>query len=300
MRASKSRRPRSCTSRSWSAARRIPRVTICATSYRATRCASSGPTPTTSGPWRGRPAGRDRLRGGLLRGAPARRAHPHEPVAVRARSRGRPAGRAQERHVRPRRRGRRPDGPRGCRVRRLGGPAHAARRARGDRRPGRHVDAHRELPRLPERRLGRRPRRARGRAGEAARRRDRRHAQHRGHCTGPRLAFRDARRRSLPARARRDPGDGRLVPRAGGRGPGRVRGHRRLLRRRAHRGRGDAGPRGDPRRRRQLGGTGGGVLRRLRQQGDDPDPRREPGRVDVALPDRRARAQAERPRPHGR
>ena len=42
--------------------------------------------------------------------------------------------------------------------------------------------------------------------------------------------------------------------------------HRRLLRRRAHRGRRDAGPRRDPRRRRQLGRTGGGVLRRLRAQ----------------------------------
>ena len=57
---------------------------------------------------------------------------------------------------------------------------------------------------------------------------------------------------------------------------------------------GDAGPRRDPGRRRQLGGAGGGVLQRLREHRDDPDPRREPRGVDVAVPDRRARAQAER------
>ena len=43
-----------------------------------------------------------------------------------------------------------------------------------------------------------------------------------------------------------------------------VRGHRLLLRRRAHRGCRDARPRRDPRRRRQLGGPGGDVLLGLR------------------------------------
>ena len=141
------------------------------------------------------------------------------------------------RDLRRRDRRRRPDRPRGGGVRRVGGPAHAARRARGDGRPGRHVHAHRELPRLPERRLGRRPRGAGARAGDAARRRDRRHAQHRVDHAERRVPHRDARRRPRARRARRDPGDGRLVPRAAGRGHRRVRGQRRLLRRRAHRGR---------------------------------------------------------------
>ena len=68
---------------------------------------------------------------------------------------------AAARRVRPRGGRRRADRSRGRGVRRLGGPAHAARRARGDRRPGGHLEPDRELPRVPERRLGRRPRRPR-------------------------------------------------------------------------------------------------------------------------------------------
>ena len=49
-------------------------------------------------------------------------------------------------------------------------------RARGARRPGRHLVAHRELPRLSERRVGRRAREPRAAAGEAPRRRDPGHA----------------------------------------------------------------------------------------------------------------------------
>ena len=190
-----------------------------------------------------RPGGRDRRGCGLLGGAAARRAHPHEPLDHGARRGGRPAGRAPERHLRPRGRGRRPDGPCGGRVRSIGRAAHAARRARGDRRPGRHVDAHRELPRLPERRLGRRPGSAGGGAGAAAGRRDRRHAQHRGDRPERRLPHRHARRRRHARSARGDRGDRRLLPSAAGRWARRVRRHRRLLRSGPHRGAGDAGPR---------------------------------------------------------
>ena len=66
----------------------------------------------------------------------------------------------------------------------------ARHRARGARRPGRHVVPDRELPRLPERRLRRRARDPGARAGEAPRRRDPRDAgdhadRHRHHvaCT---------------------------------------------------------------------------------------------------------------------
>ncbi len=44
-----------------------------------------------------------------------------------------------------------PAGPRRGGLRRVGGPADRARRARGDRRTGRPVQPHRELPRLPDR-----------------------------------------------------------------------------------------------------------------------------------------------------
>ena len=56
-------------------------------------------------------------------------------------------------------------------LRRLRGPAHRAGRARGARRPGRPELADRELPRLPERALGRRPRAPRARPGAPLRRR---------------------------------------------------------------------------------------------------------------------------------
>ena len=281
--------------------RTIPTATACATSSRATRCASSGRTRTSRG-WRRR-----------LDLAPALAAAVdcsvvllpdgrvlHEPDAVGARRGGRPAGRARARHLRRRRRRRRPDRPRGGGVRRVRGAAHAARRARGDGRPGRHVLAHRELPRLPERRLGRRPRGEGARAGAAARRRDRRHAHDRGDHAERRLPHRDARRGPRARRARRDPRDGRRLPRARGRGIDAFVGIGCFYGAARTEAAGDAGPRRDPRRRRQLGRAGGDVLLRLRPQRDDPDPRREPGRLDVALPDRRARAQAERPGAHGR
>ena len=53
------------------------------------------------------------------------------------------------RPLRPRDRRRRAGGPRGSRVRGLGGTAHGDGRARGAGRPGRAVEPDRELPRLP-------------------------------------------------------------------------------------------------------------------------------------------------------
>ena len=72
------------------------------------------------------------------------------------------AGAARRRPLRPRHRRRRPGRAGGRRLRRLGGPAHGDGRARGARRPGRAVQPHRELPRLPRRpeRLGPRAPRA--------------------------------------------------------------------------------------------------------------------------------------------
>ena len=85
------------------------------------------------------------------------------------------------------------------RLRRVGGAAHDRGRAGGARRPGRHLVADRELPRLPVRRLGRRAREPRAAAGAAARRRDPRHPD--DHA--------DRRRRPAsvaPRRRRRPPG----------------------------------------------------------------------------------------------
>ena len=73
--------------------------------------------------------------------------------------------------LRPGDRRRRPGRARRRGLRRLGGAAHRARRARGARRPGRAELADRELPRLPERPLGRRPRAPRARPGAPLRRR---------------------------------------------------------------------------------------------------------------------------------
>ena len=67
---------------------------------------------------------------------------------------------------------RRPGRPRGGGVRRVGRAAHDHDRARSAGRPSRHVVADRELPRLPDRRLGRRTREPGAAAGQTVRRRD--------------------------------------------------------------------------------------------------------------------------------
>ena len=74
-----------------------------------------------------------------------------------------------------------PAGPRCSGLRRIGGPAHGARRARGDGRPGGPVEPDRELPRLPcgPERLGSRA--PRDRPGAPPRRR----AAHGAGCGGP-------------------------------------------------------------------------------------------------------------------
>jgi hypothetical protein len=73
--------------------------------------------------------------------------------------------------------GRRRSGGAGGRgLRRVRGAADARLRARGARWSGRHLVAHRELPRLPIRRVGRRARPARVAAGAAAGRGDSRNA----------------------------------------------------------------------------------------------------------------------------
>ena len=63
---------------------------------------------------------------------------------------------------------RRPGRTGGRRLRRVRGPAHRGDRTRGARRPGRHLVADRELPRLSERHLRRRTRRPRATGRPAA------------------------------------------------------------------------------------------------------------------------------------
>ena len=181
-----------------------------------------------------------------------------------------------------------PAGPRGRRLRRLGGSAHARRRARGARRPGRHVVADRELPRLPVGRLRRRAREPRAAAGAAARRRDPRDAR-RSRASTPRRARSTwtaatccrRGRSSSPAASRGGAstieGFDRLVGKGIFYGAARSEAPNVARARRAHR------------RRGQLGGAGGDVLLDPRAERDDPLPRRQPREEHVALPGRPAR-----------
>ena len=106
-----------------------------------------------------------------------------------------------ERLLRPRRHRRRPGRSRRGGVRRVRGPAHRARRAHGHRRAGRAELAHRELPRLPRRRLRRAADRARAPAGGQVRRRADHHPRRRG-ARGQRPGpHRPLRRRRLDRRA---------------------------------------------------------------------------------------------------
>ena len=102
-------------------------------------------------------------------------------------------------------------------------------------------------------------------------------------------------------RARRDPRDRRLLPGAAGRRARRLRRHRRVLRRGAHRGGRDAGA--------ATSSSSAAATRPGRRRSSSPTTRARVtilirgeslDGVDVAVPDRRARAQAERARPHGR
>ena len=122
---------------------------------------------------RGRAVGRPVAGRGRLPGDPRRRRQDRGATAAAPRRRA--AGtrhRAGRRRVRHGHRRRRPVRPGGGRVRSVGGPADDRDRARGARRPGRHLVADRELPRLPVRRLRRRAGEPRAAAGAEARRRD--------------------------------------------------------------------------------------------------------------------------------
>ncbi len=110
----------------------------------------------------------------LSGGRPRRRHAAGDAELTRAR---REAGAADEAGERALRRGdcrRRPGGPRRGGVRRIGRPVHDPDRARSAGRTGGHLVAHRELPRLPDRRIRRGARLARAAAGAALRRGNRR------------------------------------------------------------------------------------------------------------------------------
>ena len=176
-------------------------------------------------------------------------------------------------------------------LRRVGGAADDRDRARGARRPGRHVVADRELPRLPVGRVRRRAREPRAPAGAEARRRDPRHPD--DHPHRHRHARGAPRRRRRPPRARDHPRLRRRVAAARDRGLRPARREGRLVRRVAQRGAEHARPRRPHRGRRQLGRAGGDLLLDPRPERDDPLPRRRAGEEHVALPDRPARAAAE-------
>ena len=104
-----------------------------------------------------------------------------DPTVREIAARGRAAGGPDARRLRRDHHRRRTDRADRRRQRRGGGTAHARRRAIRAGRPGGHLDAHRELHRLPVRRLGRRARGQGDAPGAAARRRDHRHPRDRGH-----------------------------------------------------------------------------------------------------------------------
>ena len=140
------RTPPSRTS-SWSATGGRRRRSWCATSWPATPCPTAGSSSTSrrgSGcsPRRGRP---DDVRGDHARRDGARRAD------GRRGRRGGGLDDAGDGLLRPGRRRRRAGRPRRRRLRRVRGPAHAAGRAGGHRRPGRAERPDRELPGLPRR-----------------------------------------------------------------------------------------------------------------------------------------------------
>ena len=190
-RGARSRRSRSARSRASASAacrasppsRRKPRATSSATAGTrpAPSCAASS-TATRSPSSGSRPTRRDAAAPGAATLPPETASCPAlrlpdgrrscRPHAARGRRAARPADPAAAAGVRRGHHRRRAGRPRGRGVRRLRGPAHARDRARGARRPGRDLVADRELPRLSQRRLGRRARpaaRCSRRAGSARR-----------------------------------------------------------------------------------------------------------------------------------
>ena len=209
---------------------------------------------------------RRRLRaaaGGDARGRHGARA----PDGARAGRAARRVRRAGRRALRPGDRRRRPGRARRGGLRRVRGAEDGAGRARGAGRPGGHVVADRELPRLPGGAERLRPRAPRDRPGAPARRRaadgpGRRRPARRGRRADRRALGRRHAERELRARRLR-----RLLPpadHAGLRAPDR---QGDLLRRGADRGALVPGPARGRDRRGQLGRPGGGALRRLRAAG---------------------------------
>ena len=126
-----------------------------------------------------------RCRGRRLPGAaPGRRDAAQSTGGARRCPASRPANERAPCRIRHHDHRRRAGRSRGGGVRRIRGTAHARGRARGARRPGRDVLAHRELSRIPQRRLGRRARESRAPAGKAARGGDPGHALGRPHRSG--------------------------------------------------------------------------------------------------------------------
>src|SRR5918997_826841 len=243
---------------------------------------------------RPRPGGRPpaRARGDLERppagDVPARRLGARGADAARAGRAARPADAGGARLLRPDHRRRRAGRPGGRGLRRVRGPAHRARGAVGAGRPGGSELADRELPRLPERAVGRRPRPPRARPGAALRRGAAARPGGRRARGARAAAGRHAgrrRRAGRPQRAHRH--RGRLPPaRGAGRRGARGQGH--LLRRLADRGGGLRRPdrRGHRRRQQRRPGRGPPGAQRVARDRRLPQPARE---VDVALPDRAAR-----------
>ena len=152
--------------------------------------------------------------------------------------------------------------------------------------------ADRELSRISQRGLRRRAGQSCAPASAAPRGGDPGHALRRSHRSD------DAR--SVSRRRRRRPGTHahprhrRHVAAPRHRRPRSAHRQGRLLWRRAQRGGRHAWARHPPRRRRQLGRSGGPQLRQPRAPGDPGRPRRVPGQDHVALPDREAAGKIER------
>ena len=136
--------------------------------------------PERAGPARSISHRGRRRPGGPVPGRP----RPQEPVTGIAGVGDRPQRRARRRaRARGRHRGRRAGGARGRRLRRVRRAGRAGAREHRARRAGRHQLAHRKLPGLSHRHLGRGAGRARAHAGGEVRRR----GGHRPHRRSPRL-----------------------------------------------------------------------------------------------------------------
>ena len=178
---------------------------------------------------------------------------------------------------RPARRRRRPGRPRRRRLRRLGGPRHAGGREHRARRPGRHVAADRELPRLPGRDQRHRADQPRDHPGAQVRR------PHRDALPGAR-----ARARRATATSSSSTSDIEVAAQAVLLATGaeyrrlpvedldEYEGFERLLRGRPARGAALRRAAGRRRRRRQLGRAGGDLARPRRRPRHPAAPPRRP------------------------